>query len=164
MACWRLTKNFLKNLYTNWTEYYNARIDAVNEIYAYASKKVQAEAEDDLKNHRYESNSVQNWFNHKINELNTWFSDAVATLKNEDEEFELLYQKLVNDKYTEQDYGFEIIYDFKTFQKNRTRDYSLDNGHFKVSVKGQSHWYSYGENKKNFNLLLPKVEFESIKM
>ena len=158
MKTCRLTNEVIDQLYANWIEFYNKRVDAINYIRGKKLDEWKKEAEEEVKRDRYTRDQVIDWYENKLVQMTNWMKRGQTELEKSEKQFEKLYQKIKEAVYTEEDRGYTFIYDF---YKSEVRKVESDKYNV-VSVKLMMyHWdYSYAPYKvENILFAAPEVKF-----
>ena len=163
MSYWILTEECLLECKRKWIEYYNARIDALEYLSKRSEEDYRDEGNDDIRYGRYNTRSVHEWYNGKINDLEKWVKTSISELEEENRKFEILWKQACNYSYDSRDFGYRIIYDFYRFEKRREYDSAITPGHFRVKFSGQTHWYTSKGRRKDLEFVPGKPGLEEHK-
>ena len=157
MKTCRFTDKVIEELYTNWINFYNARVDAINYIRGKKLEEWQSEAEEEAKRDRYPKDQIIEWYENKLVHMTEWMNRGKQELDKSEAKFESLYQKVKDAVFTEEDVGYLFIFDF---YKSEVRKIPSDKPNV-VSVRfAMYHWdYSYAPYKvEEIQFVAPKVK------
>ena len=112
MKTCRLTNEVIEQLYANWIEFYNKRVDAINYIRGQKLEEWKKEAEDEIKRDRYPRSQVIEWYENKLKHMTHWMERGQKGLEQSESDFEKLYKKIQSKVFSEEDIGYLFIYDF----------------------------------------------------
>ena len=158
MKTCRLTNEVIDQLYSNWIEFYNKRVDAINFIRGKKLEEWKNEAEEEVKRDRYPKSQVIEWYENKLVHMTNWMESGKAGLDKSESKFESLFKIVKEAVYTEEDLGYTIVYDFFKSEVRRVKS----DKPYVVSVKfAMYHWdYLYAPYKvEKIPFVAPKVKF-----
>ena len=141
MAYWTLTYDYLDYIQFSWKDYYDERVWTLNSLYRHAEEKYREQGNYEIRNRLYTRDSIQRWYDSKVQDLKNWYNASMRELNEENDKFMRLYNQMCQDKYDSSVFHYEIIYDFYKFTRTVNYSSTLDNSHFRVKVSGQTHWY-----------------------
>ena len=128
-----INQKTLQWVYDEYVRFRNARIDIINYIRDKKLKEWKAEAESDIRTGRYNTPSVQRWYDGKIDEMNKWLNDCQRELNRCDREFDEMMAKIRAKKFTNYDLGTRTVFNFYTneviVEKGATSDKYYVNFH-----------------------------------
>lgn len=158
MKTCRLTNEVLEQLYANWINFYNARVDAINYLRGQKLKEINDEAQQEIKKGSLSKNDIVEWYDKKLLDITEWMNDAKRGLDKAEELFESIYQKLKEAVYTEEDLGYTYTYDF---YKSEVRKMKSDKDNIVVVRFSMYHWdYTFYPFKvEKIQFVAPKVKF-----
>ena len=158
MKTCRLTNKVIEQLYANWIDFYNKRVDAINYLRGQKLNEINTEAQEEIKKGYVSKNDIVDWYEKKLVDITEWMNDAKRGLDKAESLFESIYQQVKEKVYTEEDIGFVYIYDF---YKSEVRKKASDKLNV-VSVRfSMYHWdYSFYPFKvEKIQFKAPEVEF-----
>lgn len=154
----RLTDEVIDQLYKNWIAFYNKRVDAVNYLRGQKLKEINEEAQAEIKKGYQSKNDIVDWYEQKLVDITNWMNDAKHGLEVAENNFESIFQKVKEAKFSEEDIGYTYIFDFYKSEVRKIKNNKAD----VVSVKfPMYHWdytfYPFKVEKIQFKA--PKVKF-----
>lgn len=158
MKTCKLTDKVIEQLYKNWIAFYNKRVDAINYIRGQKLKEWESEAEEEAKKDRYSKSQIFEWYDQKLIHMTNWMNSAKEALDRSEIDFEMIYQKVKEAVFKEEDIGYTFIYDFFKAEVRKVESEAKN----VVSVKFSMYcWdYVYAPYKiENIQFVAPEVKF-----
>ena len=158
MKTCRLTNEVIEQLYANWIEFYNKRVDAINYIRGMKLDEWKGEAEAEIKRDRYPRSQVIEWYDDKIAHMTNWMQRGKDGLEESEKDFEKVYQLIKDAVFTEKDIGYLFIYDFYKAEVRKEES----NKKNVVSVKFAMYSWDYTYppfNVEKIQFAAPEVNF-----
>lgn len=158
MDYFKVTNNFIRELRNAWHSFINSVLSKINNVARCAIADVESEALDDLRNGRYEEQSVLNWKRDQINDVEEWKTDCFLSCEEHKRECDRLIDILSNMKFFENQKNKRFIFDFYKCSYYDEYDEDLD-GAICVRIEDVTREGSYGRYSYEIEFDSPEVEY-----
>ncbi len=155
----KVTRDFIIELRNAWANYNKEIVSEVNRVANHVIEDIEAEADDDLRNERYNVESIYEWKREQISYLMEWKKESI----NEQYSIESDGNRLINTLSEMIIYDNKInhIFVFDFYKLEHYEEYNPDdlNGRICVRIDGVYHEDGYDDYNFRVDFNRPKVEY-----